>query len=161
MRSCATIAALLALLVAGALAQTCDTAQNTTPKGANPSCTASAPYCVAGACQVCNPYALDDYVCDCPSGRGCSRDFINLGGNPGTCVVMPKYGQACSQASDCLTTYFGATAYNVQLVCVSGFCRYCNPAVNGTGNSTVCPTGVSQAGQLRNCIAPGIWGVPR
>lgn len=145
-------------LVGACIAQSCDTSLNTNDKGLNPACSSATPYCIGGGCIVCNPYYLDDYLCDCPSGKGCNRDFYTLGSRPGTCIVMPKYGNACSKQSDCLTVYTDNQAYNVQLECVAGACRYCNPAT--LYNDTVCTSSTSQYPQTRNCIAPGIWGVP-
>lgn len=140
---------------------TCDGSLNTSPKGLNPACPSASPYCIGGTCAICNPYYLDDYVCDCPAGKGCCRDQRNSQCLLGTCVTMPKYGSSCTKSNpDCTTTYANYPQYTVQLVCVSGFCRYCDPVVNGTGNDTMCPVGVSQGGQVRNCISPGIWGVP-
>lgn len=142
-------------------ARACDGSLNTSDKGLNPGCTVSAPYCVGGACTPCNPYYGDDYVCDCPAGQGCCRDQSNAGCRLGTCVVMSKYGNPCSQSTpDCITTYAGYPEYTVQLECVAGACRYCDPSQFSSANLTTCPAGVSQAGQTRNCVAPGLWATP-
>jgi hypothetical protein len=132
----------------------CDVGQNTDSRGHNPGCgNPRAPYCVSGVCLPCNPYLGSDYVCDCGSNKVCNEDFTSP--TPGLCIAPPKYGQACSSASDCATTYSDSRKFT-DLACVSGTCRQCDPS-GAQSVSYNCTTGY--VGEERACIAPGYWGV--
>ena len=140
-------------------AQTCDVALNTGPRWLNTDCYDPArPYCVAGSCYACNPYLGGDYVCDCPTGTYCADDLATY--QAGTCVAPPKYGDPCDTDQGCVTRWGQSTTYfGVDLVCVSGECRMCDPADVHQSTPYTCEYGVLN-GTVRACVEPGVWATP-
>lgn len=162
MRALALVSVVVLCMPIVAVLAMCDGGLNTSEKGLNPACPPSAPYCVGNTCIQCNPYFAGDFECDCPVGQGCCRDNDHTQCTFATCAVLNKYGSACAVSNpDCTTSYQAYPAFTVQLECVSGFCRYCDPAdYSSPANDTLCPSSVSQVGQTRNCVTPGLFAAP-
>ena len=140
----------LNLLICGLVsAQTCSNTNTNLTSGYNSGCPNGRPYCL-GECAVCTPYHDENYYCDCPTSQGCRSDPSSV--TFGTCGTMPKYGQSCSVDGDCSTTYQGSVTVN--LPCVSGKCRICDPSDNVTH---VCDARTANGGKTMVCVSPGVW----
>lgn len=144
------VVAILCALASLCAAQTCASANTNRTSGYNTDCPNGYPYCLGAECKVCNPYLNEAFYCDCPSGQGCNSDTTMS--NAGTCGATLKYGTSCSVDTDCTATYNGVV--QIKMPCISGVCRFCDPAGNVTH---VCDSRSSQYPQTKVCGAPGVW----
>ena len=144
----------LLVLVLVSTCTACSDANTSSTSGYNSECPNGFPYCLT-TCYQCNAYTLDNFYCDCPSGQGCRRDTSQP--TFSTCGTLPKYGAPCTQNSDCTTTY-PTVELNINMPCVQGVCRYCDP-VASAGVTRVCSQRSSQYPATKICISPGVWGV--
>lgn len=156
---CATVLPLVVLFfccycITPLLAQQCSDANTNYTSGFNSDCPNGRPYCM-GSCFQCSAYALDRFYCDCPSGQGCMRDYTKTSFSK--CGTYPKYGASCSQDSDCTTTYSDPDL-NINLPCVQGKCRYCDPVAD-VNVTHVCDQRQAQYPTTKICVSPGVWGV--
>lgn len=142
------------LFASVAWTQTCDSANTNQTTSYNSDCPNGRPYCL-GTCYQCSATAVDNFYCDCPSGQGCQRDYTQA--TYSKCGVYPKYGASCTQNSDCTTTY-SPVYLSINLPCVNGKCRYCDPVADANVTH-MCDQRQSQYPATKICVSPGVWGV--